>query len=161
MDNVINLDVVSENWKKIGFFGASYEVILLTLKELNLSRIELTIRFSNNSEIQFLNNLWKKNNKPTNVLAFPNNNKIDNISSYNYIGDIIISYDKVKNESIFYKVSLKDHLMHLIIHGVLHLMGYDHNNIKSEKAMIKLEKKIIEEIGADCTTLNRKYDERN
>ena len=66
MDNVINLDVVSENWKKIGFFGASYEVILLTLKELNLSRIELTIRFSNNSEIQFLNNLWKKNNKPTN-----------------------------------------------------------------------------------------------
>ena len=64
-------------------------------------------------------------------------------------------------ESIFYKVSLKDHLMHLIIHGVLHLMGYDHNNIKSEKVMIKLEKKIIEKIGADCTTLNRKYDERN
>ena len=104
---------------------------------------------------------WKKNNKPTNVLAFPNNNKIDNISSYNYIGDIIISYDKVKNESIFYKVSLKDHLMHLIIHGVLHLMGYDHNNIKSEKVMIKLEKKIIEKIGVDCTILNRKYDERN
>ena len=161
MDNVINLDVVSENWKKIGFFGTSYAVILLTLKELNLSKIELTIRFSNNSEIQFLNNLWKKNNKPTNVLAFPNNNKIDNTSSYNYLGDIIISYDKVKNESIFYEVSLKDHLMHLIIHGVLHLMGYDHKNIKSEKVMIKLEKKILQKIGVDCSILNRKYNERN
>ena len=40
-------------------------------------------------------------------------------------------------------------------------MGYDHNNIKSEKVMIKLEKKILKKIGADCTILNRKYNEGN
>ena len=67
----------------------------------------------------------------------------------NYLGDIIISYDKIMEESIFYNVSFKDHLMHLIIHGVLHLMGYDHNNTNNENKMIKLEEKNFKKIGAN------------
>ena len=143
------------------FYGSTYEAILFTLKELKLCSIELTIRFSNNLEIQSFNNLWRNKNEPTNVLAFPNKSKITRLGSLNYLGDIIISYDKIKEESVFYNVSFKDHLMHLIIHGVLHLMGYDHDNTNNENKMIKLEEKILKKIGANSFLLNKKYNERN
>ena len=159
-ENKVNFEVTNKNWKKIMSYGILYDSISLTLRELKLFSVELTVRFSNNMEIKSFNKKWRKNNIETNVLAFPNYNKKGLAQPINYIGDIIVSFNKIKQESIKYNISFKDHSIHLIIHGVLHLLGYDHDNPKSEKTMIAFEKKILNMMNINNSILNSKYDER-
>lgn len=140
-------------------YGILYDSISLTLRELKLFSVELTVRFSNNMEIRSFNKKWRKNNVVTNVLAFPNYYKKGRSQSINYIGDIIISFNKIKEESIKYNISFKDHSIHIIIHGVLHLLGYDHDNPKNEKNMLSFEKKILNMMNIDNSILNNKYGE--
>ena len=131
--NIVNFDIVDEEWKKIMSYGVLYNAVHLTLKEFKLISTELTIRFSNNADVKNLNKKWRQNNIPTNVLAFPNNNITKICSPLNYIGDIVLSYSKIKEESTNYKISFRDHSIHLIVHGVLHLLGFDHDSISNEK----------------------------
>ena len=64
-----------------------------------------------------------------------------------YLGDILISYGELKKESLMRNISLIDHMIHLIIHGVLHLCGFDHINKKDEKKMMNCEKVILAKVG--------------
>ncbi len=160
-ENKINFDVVYKNWVRLMAYGLSYEAACTTLKECKFSNTELTIRFTNDNEIKNLNKLWRKKNITTNVLAFPNNKSINILENISYIGDIAISYDKIIEESTKYNISFSDHMIHLIIHGILHLVGYDHDNINDKKKMVNIEEKIMEKIGIDNSILNIKYNERN
>jgi len=158
---VLNLDVVSTKWKKLMYYGSFYEAVCLTLNKANLFNSELTIRLINNNEIKKLNKIWRYKNLPTNVLAFPNykiNNFTDNL---NYIGDVAISYDKIIEESNLYGISFFDHVIHIVIHGVLHLAGYNHSNKNNEKKMINLEKIILKNMSIDVSFLDKKYIEGN
>jgi len=158
---ILNLDVVNKNWKKLMYYGFFYEVVCLTLEKAKLFNSELTIRLINNNEIKKLNTIWRQKNLPTNVLAFPNY-KINNFSdNLNYIGDVAISYDKIREESNLYGIPFFDHVIHIVIHGVLHLAGYDHNNKNSEKKMMNLEKIILNTMSIDVLLLDKKYKEGN
>tara|TARA_B100000686_G_scaffold78896_1_gene85035 strand:- start:21786 stop:22304 length:519 start_codon:yes stop_codon:yes gene_type:complete len=163
LENKINFDVVCKNWLKFMSYGISYDAVCATLKECKLFNTELTVRFTNNKEIKKLNKLWRKKNIPTNVLSFPNKNNVNILKTFNYIGDIVVSYDKIIEESIKYNISFGNHVIHLIIHGILHLAGYDHENVKGEKKMISIEEKIMKEIGISACgfELNMKYGERS
>ena len=163
LENKINFDLVCKNWLKFMNYGLSYDAVCATLKECKLLNTELTIRFTNNNEIKKLNKFWRKQNVSTNVLSFPNKKNVNILKTFNYIGDIAVSYDKIIEESIKYNISFGDHVIHLIIHGILHLAGYDHDNIKNEKKMISIEKRIMKKIGIDADNfeLNIKYGERS
>ena len=107
---------------------------------------ELTIRLKSDKEMLSLNKKWRNKNKTTNVLAFPNNYNLSLDKKLIHIGDIIISYGEVKRESINRKISFIDHLVHLIVHGVLHLCGYNHIINSDEKIMISYEKLILAKV---------------
>ena len=99
---------------------------------------EFTILLTNNKKMKELNNLFRKKNKPTDVLSFP----IKNIyKKKNYIGDIAISYEIIKKRS--YLRDFNSEFDKMWIHGYLHLNGFDHKKIKEFKIMNKKEKFIL------------------
>jgi len=93
------------------------------LKQLYLLNHEYSILLCNNSFIQELNNSYRKKNYPTDVLSFV----FDKDSTQNiYLGDIIISTDKAQEQAIEYNIIYEEELARLIIHGLLHLIGFNH-----------------------------------
>ena len=158
---ILNLDVVNKKWKKLMYYGFFYESVCLTLEKAKFYNSELTIRLINNNEIKKLNKIWRQKNLATNVLAFPNYTNKNLSNNLNYIGDLAISYDKIREESNLYDIPFFDHVIHIVIHGVLHLVGYDHNNKSNEKKMINLEKIILKTMSIDASLLSKKYIEGN
>jgi len=99
---------------------------------------ELTIRVVNRKESQALNKKYRSKNHPTNILSFATDN--------NYLGDLVICAPLVKKEAQEQNKLLMHHWAHLTIHGVLHLLGYDHHTKKEAKIMETLEIKILEKL---------------
>ena len=86
----------------------------------------VNLRFVSSREMKKLNSHYRGINKDTNVLSFENQDLSKDHTKN--IGDIAISYSYVKNEAITQEKNLDDHIMHMFTHGMLHILGYDHNN---------------------------------
>jgi len=101
---------------------------------------ELTILFTDDKELKDLNHTYRAKNKPTDVLSFT--------SSGDYLGDLAISVQTARRQAKEFQVSLQDELIRLIIHGILHLHGFDHVGVgKSEANKMRcLEKKYFKEL---------------
>ena len=148
---MISIEVVSEEkkWskklkeKKI-FFYTICKSFPKKYKFIN-KKIFLTLLLSNNRGIKKLNRQFRNKDKPTDILSFPDQEKIE-IKKKTYLGDIIISYNfinKPKNQ----KLSLfKDKAIKTFIHGFLHLLGFDHIKLKDYKKMFNEEQKIFRSI---------------
>jgi len=100
----------------------------------------ITIRIAQLNEAKQLNFTYRKINKATNVLSFL-------IASKPLVGDIILCHDIIKTEAKEQKKKLRDHYAHLIIHGCLHLLGYDHELDADANKMEKKEINILKAIG--------------
>ncbi|MCX8084047.1 MAG: rRNA maturation RNase YbeY [Calditerrivibrio sp.] len=99
---------------------------------------EISLVLTDDSEIQEINRLYRKMDKPTDVLSFPINES-KKLSSQ-ILGDIVISMDKVKSQAIENDCTEKEELAFLFIHGLLHLLGYDHEvSEKDEEEMFELQ----------------------
>jgi probable rRNA maturation factor len=127
------------------------ETKLTNLAELALrdhqNDAELTIRIVNSAEMIYLNNAYRKQNKTTNVLAFPCSLP-DNVElECPLLGDIIICPEVLLDESRQFNKSLEEHWSLIVIHGVLHLLGYDHIKEDEASVMQSLEVKLLCEIG--------------
>lgn len=124
------------------------DLLNYSLKYLNLDNIEFNIIFVNNDRIKEINNEYRKINDYTDVISFA----LEDIDKSTFeglrvLGDIYISMDKAKEQAIEYNHSLKREISFLSIHGLLHLLGYDHMNIEDEKIMNKLQEEILNEYG--------------
>lgn len=108
---------------------------------------ELTIRLVDSDEMIYLNNSYRKQNKPTNVLAFPSSLPEGVELECPLLGDIIICPEVLMEESILQDKPLNEHWTLIVIHGVLHLLGYDHINDEDAKVMQSLEIKLLAELG--------------
>ena len=108
---------------------------------------ELTIRFSDASESQQLNHEYRGKNKPTNVLSFPF--EAPPGIELPLIGDLIICPEVVLQESIEQEKGFHDHFAHMVIHGCLHLMGYDHIDSEEALEMESLEKQLLADLNID------------
>lgn len=98
------------------------------LKE-KISQAELTIRIVDKEEMTILNSTYRNKNKPTNVLSFPfKQADFINGSSENdfFLGDIVICADVIKEEALLQEKKIEAHWAHMVVHGVLHLLGFDH-----------------------------------
>ena len=110
---------------------------LITAKNINFS-------FVSEEEIQKLNLTFLKKDKPTNVLSFPSPATDLN---QDLLGDIAICIDIIKKESVEQGKEAADHLIHIILHSVLHLVGYDHEDEASANKMELLEISTLKKIG--------------
>ena len=132
------------------------KVIDLCAAFIHLNKaFELTIVYTNNQEIQKLNQVFRDIDAPTDVLSFSMN--VNNPETRkNYLGDIIISVQKAKQQSLQFKQSLDDELTLLLIHGFLHLNGFDHDTPNKKQKMWKLQDRILTEMVSGDKKLREK-----
>ena len=110
------------------------------LKYLNCTDKEISISFVDDKTIQQLNYQYLERNKPTNVLSFSlQEGEFSNINPL-ILGDIVISVDTAQQEASLRSFTFEQEINFLIIHGLLHLLGYNHENTTKEEAR-KMKKK--------------------
>ncbi|WP_076418432.1 rRNA maturation RNase YbeY [Colwellia sp. UCD-KL20] len=108
---------------------------------------ELTIRLVETKESQQLNHQYRQKDKPTNVLSFPF--EVPEGIDINLLGDLIICADVVIQEAQEQNKKCDDHWAHLVIHGCLHLLGYDHIKENEATEMESIEIKLLSTLGID------------
>ena len=100
---------------------------------------------SNNKNIQKLNKLFRKKNKPTDILSFPLTKKV-RVSKQTYLGDIIISYNFINKPKSLNTKLFKEKVIKIFIHGFLHLLGFDHKKNKDHSKMLKEENLLFKSV---------------
>ncbi len=108
-------------------------------------KVSFTLLLSNNKNIQKLNKLFRKKNKPTDILSFPLTKKF-RVSKQTYLGDIIISYNFINKPKSLNTKLFKEKVIKIFIHGFLHLLGFDHKKNKDYKKMLKEEGQIYKSV---------------
>jgi probable rRNA maturation factor len=106
---------------------------------------EVAILLTDDSAIQALNRGGRAKDEPTNVLSFPAPEPLPGAPVM--LGDIVIAYETVSREAAAERKPIADHLSHLVVHGFLHLMGYDHDADEEAAAMERLETEILVRLG--------------
>lgn len=109
---------------------------------------EMAVVFTDDAAIRDLNRRFRDIDKPTNVLSFPAGPARAGVYGP-LLGDVVLAWETVDREAGDRKVQLKAHLTHLIVHGFLHLVGYDHETDAQAVVMEALETSIMEDIGMD------------
>lgn len=147
-----NIDITLWEMQLIDSFETKLSNILKVVSDYtsNISqekRVLISIMFSDDKKIKKLNNQFRKMNKPTNVLSFPPYcNALINDDEI-FLGDIIFSIETIKTEAKKNNKTVIDHLIHLFIHGVLHLLGYQHDKEEEAKIMENLEICMLKKLG--------------
>lgn len=119
------------------------------LKELKIEDVEseLSIVLTNDDEIRKLNEDWRKKDNATNVLSFPTSEISVGEAPGPMLGDIVLAIETIEREAKESAIGFLDHLTHLIVHGLLHLLGYDHENDTDADKMEALEIEILAQLG--------------
>lgn len=116
-------------------------------------KIEVTILLTDNDQMQTLNNQFLGKNKPTNVLSFPDEERnyktilelrLEN--SYINLGDIAFGYEIIEEEANQQGKEFKHHFAHLLVHGLLHLLGFDHETDEEAQVMHAMEIEVLREL---------------
>ena len=115
--------------------------------------IELSLRLTSDAEVQALNQQYRHQDKPTNVLSFPmvQSDLLDGLANTDdgeiLLGDIVLAHETCASEAAERGVAIADHATHLIVHGVLHLLGYDHMDDTEADAMETIERDVLTALG--------------
>jgi len=140
----IDLQYGDPRWRKARGLSAR----LTAAAELALRRggarrnAGLTILLADDAQLKTLNHDFRGKNRPTNVLSFPAPaNKVS------YLGDVALAYGVTRHEALAAKKRFADHATHLVVHGVLHLLGFDHTRVRDACLMEPLESRILAELG--------------
>ncbi|MFB9949938.1 rRNA maturation RNase YbeY [Rhizobium puerariae] len=108
---------------------------------------ELSLVFTNDASIREINAEWRGKDKPTNVLSFPAFPLEPGGMPGPMLGDIVIARETVEREAVDLEKTFEDHLTHLLVHGFLHLFGYDHMETDEAEEMEGLETRILAMLG--------------
>ncbi len=122
----------------------NFELWVLTALRDTMSEAELTIRIVDEAESQTLNSTYRGKDKPTNVLSFPFEAPAE--IDIPLLGDLIICAPVVEFEAKQQNKPLQAHWAHMVVHGCLHLLGYDHINDTDAEEMESLETQLIERL---------------
>ncbi len=111
--------------------------------------VEISLVFTNDDEIKSINAEWRSQDKPTNVLSFPAFPLVPGGKPGPMLGDIILAEETLRREALDLGKPFEDHLAHLLVHGFLHLFGYDHMTDEEATVMEGLEIRILAELGLE------------
>jgi len=114
--------------------------------------VEISVTLTGNDQVQALNARWRGKDKPTNVLSFPMADERDltraNLAqSELLLGDIVLARGVCENEATEKGVAVEDHTTHLVVHGTLHLLGYDHHDERDANDMEAREVRALARLG--------------
>ena len=116
--------------------------------------IEIAVRLTSDEEVHALNRQYRQKDKPTNVLSFPmvQPDLLDAVTQGSddgevILGDIVMAYGVCAAEAADKGVSVEHHATHLIVHGVLHLLGHDHGDDAAAEAMEEIERSALASLG--------------
>lgn len=166
---MIRAEVVTENWPIGDWESLSARAVETALAATpyaalasSPAAIEISIRLTDDAEVQGLNRTYRGKDAPTNVLSFPmvqpdlleslantdaNACIASDAESEVLLGDIVLAYETCAREAGERGVSLDAHVTHLIVHGLLHLLGYDHMSDREAEAMEAIERDIMAALG--------------
>jgi probable rRNA maturation factor len=123
----------SKSWEELVSRAARAAVAESAFPQLGASvrPVELSVRLTSDEEVRVLNAHWRRKDKPTNVLSFPmaeayELEQADEDGPELMLGDVILAHGVCRAEAEQNSVSIEDHAAHLVVHGTLHLLGYDH-----------------------------------
>lgn len=137
-------------------YGKNLDINLDTLKDfiiycldrLSLKNVLFNVIIVDNDSIHKINKEYRGIDRPTDVITFAlEDNKQINMPEVRVLGDIYISYDKVISQAKEYNHSIKREICFLAVHGLLHLLGYDHMKKEDEIKMFSLQKELLEDYG--------------
>ncbi len=142
---------LASDWED--FAARAAETLALITPELANPRLSASLMFTSDAEVQALNREWRGKDKPTNVLSFPMLERAELLALAadgppELLGDIALALETCTREAADKGISLADHTAHLIIHGLLHLAGYDHETSPEDaRAMEALEINALAQMG--------------
>jgi probable rRNA maturation factor len=123
-----------------------------SLDHLSVSKASLTILITSDERIQTLNHKFREVDAPTDVLAFPAG-YIDPESKRTYLGDVIISYQMAARQAEQRDHSVNVEIQLLVIHGILHLLGYDHADVNERQQMWEVKAAILDKLSIGFSVL--------
>lgn len=160
---MIEAAIIDEGWDE----GTDWETLGRTAVSWAISRtpfgglarsdtpVEIAIRLTSDDEVHALNRQYRDKDKPTNVLSFPmyapeelltlEDERLPEIM----LGDIVLARETCLREAADKDLPVATHATHLIVHGVLHLLGYDHIDDEDAENMEALERRIMADLGHD------------
>lgn len=122
-----------------------------TLSDEGIVGGDVSVLLTDDAEIHALNQQWRGVDKPTDVLSFPLHDDLDALGDADEgaisLGDVVISLDTARREAVERGVSLDEVVAHLMVHGVLHLLGYDHGAADEEREMRGCEQRTLQRLG--------------
>ena len=151
----IDVSVQDPEWENISDIEQLIKTVVTTTlghvimpREVEDRDLEISIVLANDDLVHVLNREYRDNNKPTNVLTFANLDG-DDIPTEGVLnlGDVILSFQTIEREAQEQGKFPLDHIKHLTVHGVLHLLGYDHQNDDEANDMETLEIRVLEQLG--------------
>jgi len=133
------------------FISLRPKITKINSKVSQVLKLPLTFTYSlvlvNSEAIQIINRDYRQLDKPTDVISFAYNDDVSDYKDFSdEIGDIFINLDYVAKQALDYGHSPEREYLFLITHGILHLLGYDHQNPNDEKVMFDLQKEILNDI---------------
>ncbi len=144
----VDIDLLLEggDWppqdKLLGLVERSVGAVLDELQPGWTGRSELSVVFCDDARIQELNARWRGKDKPTNVLSFPAFEPEAGVQPP-MLGDIVMAAETVFREAKLENKPLENHICHLLVHGFLHLLGYDHESDEEAAEMEALERLVL------------------
>ncbi|MTH99731.1 rRNA maturation RNase YbeY [Roseibium sp. RKSG952] len=155
---VIDVIVEAGNWPDERFlqdlFNRSFTAACRGADLKFLKSSELSVLCTNDQAIQALNKQWRDKNKATNVLSFPASEPQDDVYGP-LLGDIVFGFETVEREADELGIEFQAHLTHLVVHGILHLFDYDHQEDDEAELMESLEVKILSDLGLENPYIDR------
>ncbi len=145
----IKVQVESEHITVPGGYPAfCKKIIASVLKYQEVDNVVVTLIITDDEAIAHINKTYRKKKGPTDVISFAYREApMPHLTATEHLGDIFISLETARKQAIEYGVTLKEELKRLLIHGVLHLLGYDHEQSSYKKRkMQKKEKEIMQNI---------------
>jgi probable rRNA maturation factor len=146
----IDLSITCAAWKRARPSAASVArtaaQAALAQSGKRIGAAELSLVLADDATMRDLNGRWRGKDAPTNVLAFASDAPPAKGKPV-LLGDVVLAYETVAREAKEQRKHLADHLRHLVIHGVLHLIGYDHMKAAPAKRMEALETRILASLG--------------
>ncbi len=119
----------------------------------NSEDCEVSILLTDDAEIHRLNKLYRDVDRPTDVLAFAMREGVDGDLNREVLGDVVISLPRAKQQADFYKHSFEVEMLFLVSHGVLHLLGYEHDEEDDMLEMQNKQKNTLRSLGYDLAEL--------
>ena len=145
----------AEDWDALA--AASVRAALASSPQASLAEasasVEISVRLTRDAEVHALNRQYRRQDKPTNVLSFPmvQPDLLPALANTDdgeiLLGDIVLAHETCAREADERGVALADHAAHLIVHGTLHLLGYDHMSDHEAEAMEAIEREAMASLG--------------